>query len=54
MKQHPSGRPIVDYSERRLPIMRIPQVGPLTPRLGPGYTTYAIGFRAQIVAADNE
>lgn len=54
-KRHPSGRPIRKDELRGRPIWRIPDKGPVIPRLQPKEKDItAIGFTARIVADDND
>jgi hypothetical protein len=52
--EHPSGRPIRRDEYRRLPIMRIPSDGPVTPSLRRRELTSAIGFHVARIHEDDE
>lgn len=53
--RHPSGRPIRYEETKRRPIWRVPDHGPVTPRLKPQENkTYAIGFHAALTAEDED
>lgn len=52
--KHPSGRPVPRDAYRRLPILRVPGEGPLTPGLRRRELASAIGFRIERASDDDE
>lgn len=52
--QHPSGRPQHDQPYRRLPILRLPNDGPLVPGLRRRELSSAIGFRYEPPRDDDD
>lgn len=52
--KHPSGRPVKRDAYCRLPILRIPGEGPLTPGLRRRDLASAIGFRIERDSDDDE
>jgi hypothetical protein len=54
MNKHPSGRPIRQDRIVSRPIWRVPDKGPVTPRLQEQSNISAIGFMAQLSAPDDE
>lgn len=51
---HPSGRPIKRDEFRRLPVLRVPNDGPLLPSLRRRELASAIGFRIDRIDEDDE
>lgn len=54
LKPHPSGRPIPERCVGVRSIWRVPDEGPVTPRLRAEGLVQAIGFRAEIVSPDDD
>ena len=53
-KQHPSGKPIRNERVVGRPVWRIPDKGPVTPRLqAPTETINAVGFTAQLTSKED-
>lgn len=54
-RRHPSGRPVRNERVVGRPIWRVPDKGPITPRLQePQGNLSAVGFLAQVSARENE
>lgn len=53
--KHPSGRPIRCEQTKPRPVWRVPDSGLVIPKLRPPENkTYAIGFRADLTAEDED